>query len=320
MKVIYNKEIKEQFINEITENEGSTKVLTSLFNQIGKYEHEYKKDLYDFTSELRELYMSMPTRTFKSMTWKHSIIKNYCGWAIEKGYSKTNINPAVFISNKELENYVSNVAQKYQWIMSRDDLYEIAEMLYNPRDKATLALVFESFKGRANINDSFEELLNLKKEHVHEDELTIEKHRNNGRIKAVTVDSRTMKYVVEAIEETKYYDGNGQHPKGKFTPLIESDYVIRGIASKRNMNNAAPNRTLITNIFKIIKKYCDMPFLNAIKTFQSGMLVTCAEMEEEKGKPLETEDYVNIATKKFGQLISISYSLKQQYMRFKQLL
>ena len=63
-----------------------------------------------------------------------------------------------------------------------------------------------------------------------------------------------------------------------------------------------------------------MPFLNPLKTFQSGMLVACAEMEEEKGSPLETDDYVLIVTKKFGQLDSISYSLKQIYMNFKELI
>lgn len=57
-----------------------------------------------------------------------------------------------------------------------------------------------------------------------------------------------------------------------------------------------------------------------VKTFQSGMLVTCVKMEKEKGRPLEAADYVNIVTMKFGQLDSVAYSLKQMHMKFKELI
>jgi hypothetical protein len=319
MKVLYNEERKRQFIKQYTENDGSLKVLRSRFNQIGKYEAEFEKDLCDFTTELRELFVLIPSRTTKSIEWLYNVIKTYCDWCIRNGYSKTNINPTIFIDKSDLEGFVSKIAQKYQWIMSRDELYEICDMLYNPRDKATLAMIFEGIRGRANKKDSFEELLNLQNKHVHEKECIIEAHRNDGTVRFINVDPRTMQYVLEAIEATEYYEGNGQHPRGKVTPLVESDYVLRGIKSLK-YDTVEPNRTIITNIFRIIKKHADMPFINAIKTFQSGMLVTCVKMEEEKGRPLETADYVNIVTMKFGQLDSVAYSLKQMHMKFKELI
>ena len=315
--MLYNKDRKELFFSQYTENEASIKVIRSRFNQIGKYEHQFNKDLCDFTTELNDLFSLIPSRTTKSIIWLYSVIKNYCNWCITNGFSKTNINPTFMISNKNLENYVSKIAQKFQWIMNRDELYEICELLYNPRDKATLSLIFEGIKGRTNINDSFEELLNLKKEHIHEQECIIEAHRNDGFVRPVSVHPQTMEHVIESINATEYYESNGEHPRGKVTPLVESDYILKAIKTKRTTEK--PSRTLINNIFRVVKKHTDMPFLNPLKTFQSGMLVACAEMEEEKGSPLETDDYVLIVTKKFGQLDSISYSLKQIYMNFKEL-
>lgn len=315
--MLYNKERKELFLNQYTENEASVKVIRSRFNQIGKYERHFDKDLCDFTTELDDLFSLIPSRTTKSIMWLYSIIKNYCNWCIANGFSKTNINPTFMISNKDLESYVNKIAQKFQWIINREELYEMCELLYNPRDKATLALVFEGVKGRANLDDSFEELLNLKNEHIHEKECEIEVYRNDGFIRMVSVHPKTMEYVIEAINATDYYEGNGEHPKNKVTPLTESNYFLRPIKTKRSAFK--PNRTIINNIFRIIKKYTDMPFLNPLKTFQSGMLVACMELEEEKGSSLETEDYFWVATKKFGQLDSVSYSLKQLYMKFKEL-
>jgi integrase len=315
--MFYNKEIKEQFIKQYTENEGSIKVITSLFNQIGKIEERYEKDLVNFASDIRDVYLMLISRTNASIESKHSIIKSYCDWAIKNGYSKTNINPTIFIDRKDLLGFVSVTAQKFQYIMSRDDLYEILDNIYNARDKAVVALLFEGIRGRANKEDSFEEILNLKRTNFDLDNNVVECIRNDGQTRPVKVDPRTMKYVIDAFDATEYYQGNGEHTRGARTPLLESDYLLRSIKTENAPDK--PLRSMVTNIFRVIKLYTDMPFINAEKVFQSGMLVTCAEMEEEKKTELTMEDYTWIVEQKFGQQPTIAFSLKQKYMKFKKL-
>lgn len=313
--MLYNKERKELFIEYYTKNEDSKKVLMSRFNHIGKYEHQYGKDLCDFTLNFIDLLSLIPSKTVNSIKHLYSIINDYCYWCISQGYSKTNINPTFLVCSKDLEKYVSKIAQEYQWVLSRNKLYEMCDMLYNPRDRAALVLLFDGIKGRANKEDSFEELLNLKKEHINERDCEIEVHRNDGTVEVVKVPQKTIEYVVDAIDTDKYYEKNGNHSRGKTSCLVESDYILRMVKTKRS--TLTPNRTLITNIFRVIKEHTDMPFITPLKTFQSGMLVTCAEMEKEKGRPLTTEDYDLIVVEKFRQLKSISYSLKQMYQRVK---
>lgn len=315
--MFYNKEVKEQFIKQYTENEGSIKVVESLFKQLGKIEVQYGKDIVDFASDIKDVYLLLPSRTNASIEWKHSIIKNYCDWAIKNGHSKTNINPTIFIDRKDLLSYVSVTAQKFQYITSRDELYEVLDVLVNPRDKAIPALIFEGVRGRSNIEDSFEEILNLKKDNCDFNTNVVECIRNDGRRRYVEVDPRTMKYIEETFESVEYEQNNGNHLKGTTIPLVKSDYLLRAIKSQNTSEE--PSRTMINNIFRIVKKHTDLPFINAEKMFQSGMLVTCAEMEEKLSRELTMTDYEWVVDTKFGQNVTIAYSLKQRYMKFKKL-
>jgi len=316
-KMLYNEKLKEQFIHQYSDNDNSKKVLRSFFNSVSKIETDFEKDLSNFSADdLVSLFSLIPSRTIKSIIFKQAIIKDYINWVMKKTQdSNITINPAIMYEKKDLQRFVSKTAQQFQYIKNRDAMYKFCDMLNNERDAALFALIYEGVRGRSNIEDSFEEICNLRTEHVHQFTNRITAVRNDGEVREVDVDSRTMELVMDAIEQKEYHDGNGEHPKGKISELMDTDYVIKGIKTIRQTEQ--PQRTLITSIFKIIKKYTGMPFLTPIKVFESGMLATCAELEKEKGELQET-DYKDVVLK-YGQNHTIWYGLKEKYLMFKEM-
>lgn len=314
---LYNHEQKVRFLEEEYPNDNTRQTYASALISVAKFEKDKNKDLCDFSyNDVVDLMIGLKKKTYKSLDVSQTIMVKYVDWAIREGYNQTGLNAFKLLSKDDLKKYTHKIAEKKSYI-TRERLYEIADALYNPIDKAILVLLFEGVRGRAEIENTFEELRNLKMSDVHPITNTIDVTKNNGLPRTIKVDERTMNILLRAIDQDEYYYKNGT-ATGKFKSrlLKGTNYVIRTIDVENGYDgDKVSSQSICTKLIKF-RQWTGVSFLNPTLVFQSGLLERCEELEELYGE-LEPDHY-KLVYRELELDDRIWYSLKELYESYKQ--
>lgn len=310
---LFNAEIKERFLSNYT-NKSTRRNYRFILAKAKDLEEFFNQDLYSFSfNQFEELMRAFDAKTTKSLGNRRSIIKRYVNWAESQGYCPPNIGLKLLFK-EDLKKYINIVAQENKYI-TREEMYKICDKLYNYQDKAIVVLPFEGVRGRSDIQHTYEEVRNLKPEDIDIKDNTLKLTRDNGDVRNIKVDERSIDILYNAALEQEYHKGNGEST-GKFAirPLADMPYVIRPIERSDSLERISP-QAVNSKFYKIRYYLPEYQFLNFTILFQSGMIEKCIEKEKEKGK-LQPEDYRNIYTR-YGLKEENWYNLKENYTQYK---
>lgn len=188
---MYQSEIKESFIKDYMKSRVVAKTsLYSLFRKTEKYEESLNKDCCQFTpDEVLEMYKDFEAKSVFVLLNYNVILKAYCAW--QKYYNDMGIEMVYDgITRQMLEPLVPKMK-----VLSRDDVTDIEDQLYNWTDKAIIEALFEGLSG-----NSMRDLVSVDEDMVD--------HNNkqlifpDGRVFDLT--DRLYALLMESFRETEY--------------------------------------------------------------------------------------------------------------------
>ena len=184
---------KEEFIKDYMRSRVVAKTsLNSLFKKTKPYEEKYGKDCSQFTeNEIIEMYTDFQAKSVYVLMNYNTILKAYCAWA---KYYCGSATPIAYenITIEALKPLIPNTAQK---ILSRQDITEIEDQLYNWVDKAIIEALWEGLSG-----NSMRDLVGLEASMI--DHKAKQLHLPDGRVFDLT--DRLYEFLTKAFEETEY--------------------------------------------------------------------------------------------------------------------
>jgi hypothetical protein len=188
---MYQSEIKESFIKDYMRSRIVAKTsLYSLFRKTEKYEERFKKDCCQFTpNEVFEMYKEFEAKSVFVLLNYNVILKAYCAW--QKYYNGLDTE----IVYDGITRQMLNPLIPKREILSRDDVTDIEDQLYNWTDKAIIEALFEGLSG-----NSMRDLVSVDEDMVD--------HKNkrlifpDGRVFDLT--DRLYALLMESFRETEY--------------------------------------------------------------------------------------------------------------------
>lgn len=296
--ILYNKypKLKESFIEDSTgDNENTIKTYIKTLSKCYKLENEWRKDLCEFSyDEISTLLGDLNAGTVSSLQTQHNIIKQYIQYAINEGYGNPlKINYAEMFKIKDFKQYINKIKVDNR-IITKEDLLDIIEStdFYggNAQDYCPLVLIFNGVWGK-----NLEELINLKREDIDENNSTLKLTKDNGDERTIKIDSEWIKYLIKASEETEYTILKSiEAMKFQTRKLINSPYVLKGY------RNEKAEAQLIRQRFMRIRKFWGNEYITPKSILYSGMIHYAKKYKEKhKLKKLQTTSYKNIS-KRFG--------------------
>ena len=188
---MYQSEIKESFIKDYMKSRIVAKTsLYSLFRKTEKYEERFKKDCCQFTpNEVFEMYKEFEAKSVFVLLNYNVILKAYCAW--QKYYNGLDTE----IVYDGITRQMLNPLIPEREILSRDDVTDIEDQLYNWTDKALIEALFEGLSG-----NSMRDLVSVNEDMVD--------HKNkqlvfpDGRVFGLT--DRLYALLMESFRETEY--------------------------------------------------------------------------------------------------------------------
>lgn len=144
---MYQSEMKEGFITDYMRSRVVAQTsLYSLFRKTKKYEESLDKDCCQFTQdEILKMYEEFKAKSVYVLLNYNVILKAYCAW--KKYYHNLDTEIAYEKITKDmLESLIPEDATK---VLSREDITDIEDQLYNWTDKAIVEALFEGLSGNS---------------------------------------------------------------------------------------------------------------------------------------------------------------------------
>lgn len=293
MSELYNPEVKENFLKSQSPN--SYKVYHRVLTKIAVSERFYDKDVSSFIpEEYTELLHSLNASSPNSIATQHSVIHNYIKFAVENGGASPNRlvdNVAAMFTNEELEQFIRADARENQ-ILTSDELDEFVAFCYNEQDAALIQALREGIKGTGG-----EELINLKIQDININERTVNLHSVDGD-RTLKVDYETIKLLLEAHRQDKYWRKNGESTskKSKHLYLSPTDHIFKPTGQRLE----PVNYQILRRRLKTLADWHGNSFLNVTNVWMSGAAEYGRKlMMEYNVEQLETKHYEMIC-KKYG--------------------
>jgi hypothetical protein len=293
---LYNKEIKERFINSY-DNEATRHNYRRILRKAEDMERFFNKDLGDFNiDEIKEVLFDLKPPTFNAAQSYGRVITAYIDWAIKEGIRRNNINP---LDAKRPSYFKQFVDQSKQMYFTEKELRIIEGELLNPQDVVSLRLLFEGVNGK-----EMSELRNLKVNDVNFHENKLRLTDETGYVRELIVDDITIKYIDLAINQRTYIKNNGNispksRNKGDQT-LIVNDYVIRPVFTRVKNQNAPVTAPVLQTRIKNIKKNLSYLDIEAVKYLtpknisRSGMIYYAKKLIDRDGGFIADKHYEEI--------------------------
>lgn len=145
--MMYNENMKEGFIKDYMRSRVVAQTsLYSLFRKVEPYEEALNKDCSEFTeSEVIQMYKEFCARSYHVLLNYNVILKAYCAW--KKHYHGL-VNDVAYegITTEMARDLISDDAKR---VLSREEVVEIEDQLYNWTDKAIIEALFEGLSGNS---------------------------------------------------------------------------------------------------------------------------------------------------------------------------
>jgi integrase len=287
----YNHEIKEQFLNDIYENEDTKEAVSYIFKYSKGNEEVLGKDLFDFTIEEMGLVIANSTNLPRSVfvaTTRGRYISRYITWAIKNNYRRSNINP---FQGLDASFYSKFVEQDIKQYITKNDVEEFTAHLVNHQDIAILHMIFNGIYGHSS-----SEIRNLKMSDINRDEKSIRLYDDKkGERYICNVDEKLIDILGKANDDTIYQSSNGQGERQKESELVQNEFIIRPARRGRVVEHNPASQITIINRIKMIAEEFDMEDLTPKSIQRSGMIYMAYKLLKENNRTeLTKQDYEKI--------------------------
>lgn len=190
---MYNSEEKEGFIKDYMRSRVVARTsLYSLFRKTEPFEEENKKDCSKFNDqEILKMYRDFMAKSVYVLLNYNTILKAYCAWKHYYHKEKTTES----YENITIELLKPCIPPNSMKFLSREEITEIEEQLYNWTDKAIVECLWEGISGQ-----SMNDLVGINKFMVNSEEKSI--YFSDGRVVRLT--DRLYDFLIKAFEETEY--------------------------------------------------------------------------------------------------------------------
>ena len=190
---MYNSEMKEGFIKDYLRSRVVARTsLYSLFRKVEPFENEKGKDCSQFNKdEVLSMYTDFKAKSIYVLLNYNVILKAYCAWM--RYYHKKAVTESY--ENITIELIKPCVPEDSNKFLSREEMTEIEDQLYNWTDKAILECLWEGISG-----PSMNDLVTINRNMVDTEEKLI--YFSDGRVVHLT--ERLSDFLTRAFDETEY--------------------------------------------------------------------------------------------------------------------
>lgn len=190
---MYKQEQKEEFIKDYMRSRVVAKTsLYSLFRKVEPYEEALAKDCSKFTEkEILEMFSKFKAKSYYVLLNYNTILKAYCLW--KNYYYKLN-NPVAYenITTDMVKPLVDKDATK---VLSREEITEIEDQLYNMTDKCIVEALFEGLSG-----NSMRDLVGIEAKMIDHENKQL--YLPDGRVFDLT--DRLYEFLIKSLNEEEY--------------------------------------------------------------------------------------------------------------------
>ena len=190
---MYQSKVKEGFIKDYLRSRVVARTsLYSLFRKTEPFEEEIKKDCSQFNQdEALSMYTKFKAKSIYVLLNYNTILKAYCAW--RHYYHKENVTESY--KNITIELLKPCIPKESNKFLSREEITEIEDQLYNWTDKAILECLWEGISGPSMID-----LVNINKNMVNTEEKSL--YFSDGRV--VQLSDRLYEFLMKAFDESEY--------------------------------------------------------------------------------------------------------------------
>ena len=185
--------MKEGFIKDYMRSRVVAKTsLYSLFRKVEPFEEKHEKDCSQFTKEeILEMFKEFGAKSVYVLLNYNTILKAYCAW-MKHYHGIANEIAYENINTEMVKPLVSASANK---ILSREEVTEIEDQLYNWTDRAICEALFEGLSG-----NSMRDLVGIEEKMINHK--TKQLHLPDGRVFDLT--NRLYDLLIKAFQEEEY--------------------------------------------------------------------------------------------------------------------
>lgn len=188
---MYQSETKESFIKDYMKSRVVAETsLYSLFRKTEKYEESLDKDCCQFTQdEILTMYKEFQAKSVYVLLNYNVILKAYCAW------KKYYFNLETEIAYESITKDMLDPLIPKRKVLSRDDVIDIEDQLYNWTDKAIVEALFEGLSG-----NSMRDLVSVDEKMI--DHKSKQLIFPDGRVFDLT--DRLYMLLIKTFDETEY--------------------------------------------------------------------------------------------------------------------
>lgn len=293
---LYNPEVKEQFLEHVGEDSASTyeRILLVAAGQ----ERQITIDLFDMNlQELADVMYAVNPLTASSVRSIISYTRRYIDWAIEQGYTRSNINPLRGIDYKWGKQFIDYSKKLF---LSEEELFDIEEDLVNGQDSFVLRALFCGLYG-----DGLSEILNLKMEDIKYQSKTIRLYDDSKGERELKFETewqeidfeRLHSLAEEANSQDKYLNKNGtaENVRRLTSELTQSPFVIKPSKTRNSGEIRTSNHVIYRRLGNISEMF-EIPYLTTKNIWKSGQIKMAKELlNRDSTNKLDIKHLVEIA-------------------------
>lgn len=190
---MYQSEMKEGFIQDYLRSRVVARTsLYSLLRKTEPFEEKHNKDCSQFNeTEILDMYREFQAKSVYVLMNYNVILKAYCAW--RKYYHKDNVTDSYH--NMTIDLLKPCIPPDSMRFLSREEITEIEDQLYNWTDKAIIECLWEGISG-----PSMGDLVRINKTMVDAKEKAL--YFSDGRIVKLT--DRLYDLLIRTFSETEY--------------------------------------------------------------------------------------------------------------------
>ena len=281
---MYNEEMKEGFIKEYLKSRVIQQTtLYALFKKTAPFEEELNKDCSEFTkSEAVDMFGKFQSKSVFVLLNNNTILKAYCAYM--KYCHNTNNDPAY--DDITIDDLNPCVAESKNKLLTREDILDIEDQLYNHVDKAIVELLFNGVSGK-----NMEDIFAVDESCVVGDKLIV-----NGKEFPLT--ERLKELLPNAFAET---ESMSYGETMRIVPVSGKGRIYKERCNVRGVDSDDAKFRYVYRKVQLFRNYLDMPGLTMKNIAAAGLWYYLSCGMEETGLNLrgflKTQAGENLATR-----------------------
>lgn len=278
---MYNEEIKEEY----SQYKEATTILPEghlkkLFELTSGLETELDKDICNFTvNEIERFYSRINSPSVERLVVLNSSLRQYTQWCFDRGLVYDGQNHFNEFTYEKLIRKINRAAFNFS-IITREQLNDWIDALYNPCDKFIIEALYEGINGKLLC-----ELADIRITDFDFKNHTVVLHSTDGSERTIPISEQLLRIASDSATEEYFYPNNGEGAKsGDSLRYLPDDTLIlkNHPKSEPGADPATMARRLKTKILRIAK-FVDAPYLTSMVIINSGKLNYVLERSKELG-------------------------------------